>query len=438
MFKISNRLLFKKCLECNFAINNVMSYIRSNFDITPKNCHRIKLKLSKNVIPKFKSKWNGSSRKMVVFEKKHKYLLDNDFIVELEDEKQLKRSRKHRKPFSELSNSMKRKRSNALIQMNKRSDILSAAASVLRKDGHMELATTMRNIANDKPLERMRYTGDEALTLCLDARLSKRQYEIIAAKAKKMNLKLYPSYAEVREAKTKCYPSADKISVTDDRVTVKLQSLLDLTVSRLLLSLDFFYMKRQEHQEDETKIELELYSKWGCDGSGGHANYRMKFSDSSTDDSNFFLSAIVPLELRNKDTNEILWKNVHPSSTRYCRPIQFVFQKESETLINEMTNDINAQIGELKSTNLEHFDIEHKLIMTMLDGKLCNIIAQNSATQKCYLCNALPSEMNKLEVIKNRPVEEHLYKYGMSVLHAWIRFLECVLHVSYNIPFKKW
>ena len=29
-------------------------------------------------------------------------------------------------------------------------------------------------------------------------------------------------------------------------------------------------------------------------------------------------------------------------------------------------------------------------------------------------------------------------QYGLSTLHAWIRFFECLLHISYRLPFKKW
>lgn len=29
------------------------------------------------------------------------------------------------------------------------------------------------------------------------------------------------------------------------------------------------------------------------------------------------------------------------------------------------------------------------------------------------------------------------YKFGLSTLHYWIRFMECILHISYNIDFKE-
>ncbi|XP_043467796.1 uncharacterized protein LOC122502016 [Leptopilina heterotoma] len=35
-------------------------------------------------------------------------------------------------------------------------------------------------------------------------------------------------------------------------------------------------------------------------------------------------------------------------------------------------------------------------------------------------------------------VSENLTQYGFSLLHAYIRFMECVLHISYRLNFEKW
>lgn len=29
-------------------------------------------------------------------------------------------------------------------------------------------------------------------------------------------------------------------------------------------------------------------------------------------------------------------------------------------------------------------------------------------------------------------------EFGLSILHGWIRFYECLLHVAYKLPIKKW
>lgn len=38
---------------------------------------------------------------------------------------------------------------------------------------------------------------------------------------------------------------------------------------------------------------------------------------------------------------------------------------------------------------------------------------------------------------KRTPNVEYL-KFGVSTLHAWIRSLEALLHISYRIPVQKW
>ena len=29
-------------------------------------------------------------------------------------------------------------------------------------------------------------------------------------------------------------------------------------------------------------------------------------------------------------------------------------------------------------------------------------------------------------------------QYGISILHAWIRTFECLIHIAYKLPVKKW
>ncbi|CAI6354072.1 unnamed protein product [Macrosiphum euphorbiae] len=77
--------------------------------------------------------------------------------------------------------------------------------------------------------------------------------------------------------------------------------------------------------------------KWGCDGSSGQSQYRQHFNDdSSTTDQAMFMFSIVPLELRShsevsdiKNNYEVIWSNPSPSSTKFCRPIKYMFKKET-------------------------------------------------------------------------------------------------------------
>lgn len=68
----------------------------------------------------------------------------------------------------------------------------------------------------------------------------------------------------------------------------------------------------------------------------------------------------------------------------------------------------------------------------MIDGKVCNDICDNSSSQVCNVCLASPKDMNKIEVVQRRPTNTATYIYGLSTLHVWIRFFECLLHVAYE------
>ncbi|KAL4718011.1 hypothetical protein ACJJTC_013065, partial [Scirpophaga incertulas] len=74
----------------------------------------------------------------------------------------------------------------------------------------------------------------------------------------------------------------------------------------------------------------------------------------------------------------------------------------------------------------------------MIDGKIATIVTDTPSAATCNICLAKPSEMNDLARIFSRPVQDEVYKYGLSTLHMWIRCLECLLHISYNLDFKMW
>ncbi|KAH9636834.1 hypothetical protein HF086_017077 [Spodoptera exigua] len=46
--------------------------------------------------------------------------------------------------------------------------------------------------------------------------------------------------------------------------------------------------------------------------------------------------------------------------------------------------------------------------------------------------------MNNLESLAQKENNEEVFQYGMSFLHAWIRSMECLLHIAYRLDFKKW
>ena len=83
-------------------------------------------------------------------------------------------------------------------------------------------------------------------------------------------------------------------------------------------------------------------------------------------------------------------------------------------------------------------NVRQELLLTMTDGKICNALTSTSSTQRCYVCEASPKEMNNLVTTKEKEVNFKSFSFGLSTLHAWIGFFECLLHISYRIDNKKW
>lgn len=99
---------------------------------------------------------------------------------------------------------------------------------------------------------------------------------------------------------------------------------------------------------------------------------------------------------------------------------------------------IQNEIDLLMPTRVcDNISINHKLLFTMIDGKICSTLAESSSTMRCYICGASPTEMNKIDIVVQKQIESDHYKFSMSSLHAWIRSMEYILHISYNLEIKK-
>lgn len=157
----------------------------------------------------------------------------------------------------------------------------------------------------------------------MEADFTRRQYEIIRSASKK----LFPSYSILQKAKSDCYPPKESYEV-----------LLNRTTTRLLTYLKDVLRGLRPEESDS----LELFCKWGCDGSQ-QAQFKQKMENDVTD-SNIFQSSFVPLRL--VCGTKTLWQNPTPSSPRYCRPIRIRFVKETVDITQEeiefVENAINA------------------------------------------------------------------------------------------------
>jgi len=74
----------------------------------------------------------------------------------------------------------------------------------------------------------------------------------------------------------------------------------------------------------------------------------------------------------------------------------------------------------------------------MVDEKVCNILTETKSSQSYNLCGATPKIMNSIDELLLRPITEEALEFGLSTLHAYIRFMEWLLYVSYRLDIKVW
>ena len=107
-----------------------------------------------------------------------------------------------------------------------------------------------------------------------------------------------------------------------------------------------------------------------------------------------FITSLVPFQLYStKPSGDkfILWQNLMPS-VRNCRTTWIQMKKEPTELAKEETSVVEEGINELEKTmiTLEEQNgvvfVSHNMVLTMIDGKICNAISSTSQVQMCYVC----------------------------------------------------
>lgn len=353
-------------------------------------------------------------------------------------------------PFEESDERTKRKKTEHLRKSTPIAELSFATQMSLRASGSTQASKLLKEITTSSPNRAGKYrkayktsveqeprkmSGEDALALLVDALLSRHQYNLI----RQSNSDRFPSYKILQTEKKKCYPS--NIKVNETMVEVPLQDLLNHTLERLIIVQENVLSLLSS----EELRKLQLVTKWGFDGSSGHSSYKQAFHGSDASDSAVFITSLVPLRLVcNPDSKnpKIIWQNPRPSSTRYCRPLKIAFIKESSQVSVAEKNRVDSEIQQLQNSELNlhgrSISVSHNMIFAMIDGKVCNALTEITSTQKCYICGASTKDFNDIDKMINREIMTENLQFGISVLHGWIRFFECLLHISYKLPIQKW
>lgn len=378
--------------------------------------------------------WNECKRARFLFQKKHARWLDGSFTlptemhnvrqsIVIESEPGPSRGRP-RKPFEEVSRKTKIRRVETIVSQYS-TDELNFAAERSAKLSDSVPAGAENSVGKT-------LTPQQALALYYDLSLSVRKYNILRSVINALHKDCFPSYRQILQTKNNYLPS--NIAVSDISAEVDLQSLLNKTVNSILNISDL----KMFH----SRSNLKLICKWGFDGSSGHSLYKQTFEDNNHTDEFMFFIAFVPLKLVDPVTKRIIWSNPRPSSTMYCRPIKFIFIKETADVIRTEESKMVEKISDLKdyetcNADGKYVNISFDMLFTMFDGSVANILSGTNATAKCIVCGATPKEMNLEKVLNKKPNSQN-YRFGLSTLHCWIRFFECLLHISYRLQLKTW
>jgi len=393
-------------------------------------------------MPAFEKRRKAAFYRDKIYEKNNTVWLQSYFTANFET---IKCGRRCRDDFDECSTSTKKRKIHEIREKYSETEIELASLQNLRASGKKKLANMITDLLlkNDDDIESLKkskeiipFTENEAIALIEDVKLTKYQYEIIRSQTKQRNADILIPYKQLSFAKKQCYPAESAFNITETGVKIKLQNLLDHTASRILQIQNVVPV----NFEKEQSVSLRLITKWGCDGASDQRQCKQKFSDDHVSDESIFMVSMVPICL--EPESSVLWSNPHPASPRYCRPIQFEYAKESLEKIRAEVKSLEVEIDHLEPTSIiingVNCLVYHKMLLTMVDGKVCQALSNTVSTATCYICGANPSQMNNLDQVRQKNEIVANFQFGLSTLHAWIRFMECLLHIAYRLEFKKW
>lgn len=448
-FSIKNGILCDILLKLDKesrSANCLIDYIKAQYELSNEELNIIKQKLESSFMVTFKSKLSVVIYKEDIFRKKYLSWIAGNFVVNFDNN--LKRGRPVTDSYDGSSRSTKYRIVQSITSSYSQEEIKKAFYKNLRDSGKKHLIEQIEDLLGDPNCsmnnsvseEIIPFTEDEAIALIEDAKLSKWQYDTIRKQVKGKNVHIFIPYKRLFSAKENCYPISSSLSISEKGGSVDLQQLLNHTSKRLLQIPDIL----SKFKTSEAEYSLVLTSKWGCDGSSDHSKFKQIFSDGTSSDESIFMMCMVPLilEVNTSDGATEIWRNPQPGSTRHCRPISFVYAKETSEKtvadVNAMKAKIASLLPSIVITDVNQFKIHHSLKLTMIDGKVCQAITGTPSCATCCICGAKPSQMNDLYKLAERTENEENFEYGLSSLHAKIRFMENILHIAYRLDFRKW
>ena len=161
-----------------------------------------------------------------------------------------------------------------------------------------------------------------------------------------------------------------------------------------------------------------LHFKVSFDESTGQSIYTQVTDElenrSFVQEASLFLTCFVPLELAGLSggVKKIIWRNPHPSSTLYCRIVQFRFVKGTTDVLNAEKKFLDNGIGNLTAVpKSENLTVLYRVDFTMLGGKVATALSTaTNSSQCCIIYGSTPTrfnlqqQMNQLHIVWSLPL----------------------------------
>lgn len=447
---------FWRSTPSNGRLEQVLTFVKSKFvDLTLwQDQEKALKKFLKKECEKIRQKWLRKQRRLDLFLNTYEEWLNEDLVLTMFNKQYSKPDSsigRPKKRFEDSSTKTKKRKIQHLLQEYDVEQLSFATQMSVRASGKRDAASLIHEVSTASPRratgykkakrklhaqkEQRPYTPEEALALFISNNFTVQTYKNIQKESNERGFHLYPCYDQVAKVKEQSYPPIEKFTFTDTHAEVELQALLNHTATRICKNI------LGEVLAPDVKSYVLIY-KWGCDGSSGHSLYKQPFQNSDDTDEYMFVVSLVPLRLVRDDdsSKKIVWENPRSSSPKFCRIIKFLYKKETQALIKRECEAVESQIQELVLTIVEldemTISIKHELILSMIDGKVCNVLSENKSTQTCFICKATSKEMNS-QVITREP-NPAMYRFGISSLHAYIRTMECLLNITYRMNICQW
>lgn len=388
---------------------------------------------------------------------KQKFLKKNVDWMEEEIDIILKDRKKGRPPktYDDANLRTKKKKQEELLNTHTGNEIKDSFKAILTCTQPKEVGKVVDVLptASPKRLKRIiqsittpksssSFTNEDALALILNMGLTRNEYEILRKAVFQKGHDIFPSSKAIRKTKSEILrPIQQPFDVTLKGAEVEISGLLENTASRIISTFSNSDIEKCKNSE------LILMFKWGCDGTSGFSEYKQPTgSNSEINYSSMFMASLVPLRMRlnipstssrSDIAYEDIWVNLTPGSKLLCRPILFEYVKENSVTINSYINQLEEKIKELHPIYIEISEtiikVSFEQQLTMIDGKVANAITDTTSTWKCNICGKMSSQFNENSELT---INENALRFGISPLHARIRFLEFSLHLAYDIKYR--